>query len=413
MLATLATAAPGQGCPGDCDGNFEVTVDEIVLGVNIALGERRVDDCTAFDRDGDSAVTVDEIVAAADAALNGCSGQQLAFVIATDFETGSFGTVTFDDPPAVTPISSQRIVNSDAVARTAAGLVYVVNRFFGDSIQIIDPAQDFVTTRQCLTGGGSNPQDFTYIGADKGYLSLGGGTEVLEVDSTPSVGCSDFIRDRIDLAEFADEDGNPELHQMAAVGDRLYVLLQKLDRTNFFSPAENGSIVVIDIVSNEVLAEIVLSGKNPFAQTKGIPTRNGDLLVGHVGFFGVNDGGIERVDTETQAAQGFFITEEDLGGDIVDFVMVTDDTGYAVLSLSDFTNSVVAFDASSREITATLIAGESISDIELNDRGQLFVAQRTPQSPGIRIFDIRNGNTEITAQPLGLDLPPFDILFLP
>ena len=199
---------------------------------------------------------------------------------------------------------------------------------------------------------------------------------------------------------------------MAAIGDRLYVSLQKLDQDNFFTPAENGSIVVIDVATGTVLAEIELSGENPFGQTKGIPTRDGDLIVGEVGNFGINDGGIERVDTDSQTARGFFITEEDLGGDIVDFVLVTDTTGYAVLSLPDFTNSVVAFDTTSRTVTATLISGESISDIELNDRGQLFVAQRTPQRPGVRIFNIHD-NSEQTAQPIDLDLPPFDIVFVP
>jgi hypothetical protein len=412
LLAVLSPEAFGQTCPGDCNNDFQITVDEIVSGVTIALGESSVGNCPAFDTDGDGAVTVDEVIAAVDAALNGCPGQQFAFVIATDFETGSFGTVSFDDPPVSTPISSQRIVNSDAVARTAGGLVYVVNRFFGDSLQIIDPAQDFATTRQCLTGGGSNPQDFVFVGPDKGYVSLGGGTEVLVVDPSPPQDCSGFILDRIDLAEFADDDGNPELNQMAVVGDRLYVTLQKLDRDNFFVPAENGSVVVIDLGTDEALGEIILTGQNPFAQTKGITTRDGDLFLSEVGNFGVNDGGIERIDAQSQMPQGFFVTEEDLGGDIVDFVLTSDDGGYAVVSLPDFSNAVVAFDASEGGLTQTLISGESVSDIELNELGQLFVAQRTPQSPGIRIFDVHDNNTELTAAPIDLDLPPFDIVFV-
>jgi hypothetical protein len=72
----------------------------------------------------------------------------------------------------------------------------------------------------------------------------------------------------------------------------------------------------------------------------------------------------------------------------------------------------VAVDLEQRRVSATLISGESISDIELNDRGQLFVSQRTPQRPGIRIFDISD-NTEITAAPLNLELQPFDITFFP
>lgn len=60
-------------CVGDCNVDGEVTVDEVVRGVNIALGSLAVSECAAADRDGDGAVTIDEIVAAVQAALNSCA----------------------------------------------------------------------------------------------------------------------------------------------------------------------------------------------------------------------------------------------------------------------------------------------------------------------------------------------------
>lgn len=60
-------------CGGDCDGATTVTVDEIIRGVNIALGTTPVGDCPAFDIDGGDTVTVDEIVTAVNNALSGCS----------------------------------------------------------------------------------------------------------------------------------------------------------------------------------------------------------------------------------------------------------------------------------------------------------------------------------------------------
>jgi cysteine-rich repeat protein len=59
-------------CPGDCNGDGQVTVDEIVTAVNIALGNAPLTQCPRADDDGDGQVTVDEIVRAVDAALNGC-----------------------------------------------------------------------------------------------------------------------------------------------------------------------------------------------------------------------------------------------------------------------------------------------------------------------------------------------------
>jgi hypothetical protein len=72
--APTLTPTPTQpiSCIGDCDGSGAVTVDELVMGVAIALGTRSPDDCLAFDATDDGRVTVDELVLAVDAALNGC-----------------------------------------------------------------------------------------------------------------------------------------------------------------------------------------------------------------------------------------------------------------------------------------------------------------------------------------------------
>jgi hypothetical protein len=67
-----ATPTPVAGCTGDCDGDGEVTVDNIIVMVNIALEAQPVSACTAGDANGDSQITVDEIVIAVNNALNGC-----------------------------------------------------------------------------------------------------------------------------------------------------------------------------------------------------------------------------------------------------------------------------------------------------------------------------------------------------
>src|SRR5262249_10538905 len=61
------------GCPGDCGNDGEVTVNELVLGVNIALDNAPLDQCQAFDTDGSGDVTINEIIAAVSSALNGCN----------------------------------------------------------------------------------------------------------------------------------------------------------------------------------------------------------------------------------------------------------------------------------------------------------------------------------------------------
>jgi hypothetical protein len=59
-------------CGGDCGGDGEVTVDELITIVNIALEVTAITVCPPGDLDGDGTVTINEIVSAVNNALNGC-----------------------------------------------------------------------------------------------------------------------------------------------------------------------------------------------------------------------------------------------------------------------------------------------------------------------------------------------------
>ncbi|MEO8606198.1 MAG: hypothetical protein ABI629_26745 [bacterium] len=72
ILLLAAPAALAQICPGDCDGDGVVRIDELVGGVRIALGDAPLADCPAFDTTPDGVVRIDELVGAASAALAGC-----------------------------------------------------------------------------------------------------------------------------------------------------------------------------------------------------------------------------------------------------------------------------------------------------------------------------------------------------
>ncbi|HSQ01187.1 MAG TPA: hypothetical protein VL049_28540 [Candidatus Dormibacteraeota bacterium] len=63
---------PIARCPGDCNGDGVVAIDELVLGIGIANGTAAIDGCSAIDDNGDGLITIDEIVAAVGGALNGC-----------------------------------------------------------------------------------------------------------------------------------------------------------------------------------------------------------------------------------------------------------------------------------------------------------------------------------------------------
>lgn len=58
-------------CAGDCNSDGTVTVDELVLGVSLALGTS-ADPCAAMDVDGDQVITITDILRAVSSAIEGC-----------------------------------------------------------------------------------------------------------------------------------------------------------------------------------------------------------------------------------------------------------------------------------------------------------------------------------------------------
>lgn len=69
----VENAVGPSDCAGDCSGDNEVTVDEIVALTSLALGAGPVDPtCPAGDGNADGEITVDEILTAITSALEGC-----------------------------------------------------------------------------------------------------------------------------------------------------------------------------------------------------------------------------------------------------------------------------------------------------------------------------------------------------
>ena len=67
-----ATASATPLCAGDCNASGRVTVDEIVLLADVALGHGDAKECPAGDHNHDGVITVDEVLSAVNAALQGC-----------------------------------------------------------------------------------------------------------------------------------------------------------------------------------------------------------------------------------------------------------------------------------------------------------------------------------------------------
>ncbi len=75
LLTVLsANAQVNTSCPGDCDDDGSVSADELVSGINLALGELDLSACPAIDLNADGVATIDEVVSALTHSLIGCEG---------------------------------------------------------------------------------------------------------------------------------------------------------------------------------------------------------------------------------------------------------------------------------------------------------------------------------------------------
>ncbi len=70
---STAPASPSPTvCPGDCDRDGSVTIDELMRAVRINLGIASIDECIASDLDVDGRITVSELIRSIKANLDGC-----------------------------------------------------------------------------------------------------------------------------------------------------------------------------------------------------------------------------------------------------------------------------------------------------------------------------------------------------
>jgi hypothetical protein len=122
-LASAAYAGVARGaCTGDCNDNGAVSINELVLGVNIALGSSALSACPAFDADGLGTVSVSELVAAVNNALRACPATRTPASTSTATAMAeNTATVTAQSSPTAS-ITVAAPTNSATVTATATSV---------------------------------------------------------------------------------------------------------------------------------------------------------------------------------------------------------------------------------------------------------------------------------------------------
>lgn len=131
-----------------------------------------------------------------------------------------------------------------------------------DSLQLEIDWQYSVVSEE---DSGGNPQDFVVYNTSTAYVSLRGSSHLLKVDPNATSG-DDFILDEIDLSAFAHEDasGIPYMTDLVILGDKLYVMLERLALVlvedpywgDYYAqiPTDSSWVVVLDAATGQIIA---------------------------------------------------------------------------------------------------------------------------------------------------------------
>jgi hypothetical protein len=118
MVAAAQDSAIAQTCVGDCDGDGTVQVNELVVGVNIALDALPLSECPSLDN-GQGGVTVDVLITAVNNLLEGCGTDATPGTL-TPTVTAEAGTTTPTGSPATTtPTGTPPTATSTGTPATA------------------------------------------------------------------------------------------------------------------------------------------------------------------------------------------------------------------------------------------------------------------------------------------------------
>lgn len=329
------------------------------------------------------------------------------FTACTDYEVGK---LSWFDPLTPGDVHTDIAdIHSDAVLRWHDDLLYVVNRYGADNVQVIDPASGCATILQFSTGTATNPQDIAFA-AGKAYVSRNDHNEILVVD--PATGNQLGV---VDLSAWADGDGYAEPAGMAACGDLVFVAIQRLDRSFWWLPVGDSYLAVIDATTDQLVdvnpdqggvQAIALTATNPTWEIE----QGGDLLyLSCTGAFGVNDGGLELVDPVGLTSLGLAITESELGGDLGDVTVVDESLAWAIVGDASFNTHLMRIDLLAGAATLHEAgAGYVFTDLEYSPLGDLYVTDRAWGAEGLRIYDAVSG--DLIEDTFSMGLPPFDIL---
>ncbi len=348
--------------------------------------------------------------------------QELALIptVAPDYSSGAHAVVQATAPYQAQAGLAPTI--SDISISTDGRFFYRMERLQSDSITKFDvlapsaPIWQFSTIDSADQQAGvnsANPYALVPLADNKAYLIRYGAHTIWIVD--PSVTQQgELKKGTLDLSAYGDADAIAEMVTGVIAEGKLFVFMQRLDRTSGWQPGtaytaifDTQTDIEIDTGSGNPLGlpGIALPVENP-AKVQYRPEEKAIYVVGTGGYGSppTYTGGIARIDVDSFETTKI-VADGDLFANsnpmqITDFAILDNDQGYLVGYHGYQDNSLYRFNPSTGEVLPDPVAGQqhvNLPSIAIDSQQQLWVGT----SSGVLVID--TATDEIKQDVIDLD----------
>jgi hypothetical protein len=285
--------------------------------------------------------------------------------------------------------------------------LFVIQRLESDSYFSIG-FKDASVQKEVSTLRGKNIQDLLPLSATEAWVSAYNATSIARIDLQTGEVLSSVGLNR----EEVDPDGASEPTYLTRVGNLFAATFLNL---NAFVPDRAPSIVVWGADGRTQSRARAPQWRNPVTEFKLYDNQVYLGLAGVIQNGKVKDGGILQLDGTTFDPIRAVITEEALQGDIIDFEIISESLGAAIVSKpkEDKTFSrLLLFDPSKGKVLDSpyvLSSGYDFMQVLWDEKaGEILLADRNRKVPSIRFFDPQLN--EKPHRTIRLPAPPIQIL---
>ncbi len=311
--------------------------------------------------------------------------------VAADYSSGAHSIVDVD------PVGGPRNVQNDLLPTISDIMVaayenhfYRLERYQGDNVTKFDiAAPDTLIYQYSVLDSGetdsANPHAMIFLNDQKAYVLRYGKTTAWIVN--PSAASeAEFKIGELDLSDYADADGIPEMDNGIIVDGILYITLQRIDRDSGWVPSNPAYVALFDtatdteidtgVANTDGVKGILLPVKNPGAIQ--YLSANDTIYLQGVGDFGSSwsgrdpdySGGIVTIDPSSYATAVLVDDGDDTDhpyGNISGMAIVSADKGYFIGYAGWGDNTVYGFSPTTGVVSGVVnadLTGKNIAGMQ-------------------------------------------------